>query len=66
MNERPLVVTPEEAAEMLKVGRTKIYALMQRGELRSVRIGKSRRIPRAALEAFVGQLEADTANQAGR
>jgi excisionase family DNA binding protein len=49
----PLVVTPEEAAQILRVGRTKIYALMARGELQSVRIGKSRRIPYAAIEAFI-------------
>ena len=48
-----LVLTPEEAADLLKIGRTKIYALIQRGELRSIRIDKSRRIPYAALEAFV-------------
>lgn len=53
---RPLVVTPEEAAELLRVSRTKIYALIQTGELRSIRIRKSRRIPFAALETFIETL----------
>lgn len=53
--QKPLLVTPEEAAGILRVGRTKIYALMHRGELRSIRIGKSRRIPFTAIEAFVDE-----------
>lgn len=52
-SQRPLLLTPEEVADVLRVGRTKVYSLIQRGELRSVRIGKSRRIPYSALEAFV-------------
>ena len=32
----PLLLTPEEAAEALRVGRTTIYALMNAGDLRSV------------------------------
>ena len=56
-----LLVTPEEAAEILSVGRTRIFELMSSGQLRSVRIRRSRRIPLAALEQLVKQLveEAD-------
>lgn len=50
---RPRVYTPEEAADELKIGRTKIYELLQRGKLRSVKIGRTRRIPAAALDAFL-------------
>jgi predicted DNA-binding transcriptional regulator AlpA len=35
----PLWLTAEEAAEVLRVGRTTIYALMKAGELRPVHIG---------------------------
>ena len=56
-----LLVTPEEAAEILSVGRTRIFELMSSGQLCSVRIRRSRRIPLAALEQLVKQLveEAD-------
>ena len=51
-----LLPTPEEAAAVLSVGRTKVYELIARGQLFSVRIGASRRIPRVALETFVSRL----------
>ena len=53
-----LLYSPTEAAAHLSIGRSKIYELMRLGELRSVKIGGSRRIPRAALAEFVSRLEA--------
>lgn len=46
----------EEAAEWLGLGRTKAYELVYRGTLASVTIGRSRRVPVAALEAFLDEL----------
>ncbi|WP_239394563.1 helix-turn-helix domain-containing protein [Frankia sp. CiP3] len=51
-----LLLTPAEAAEQLGVGRTTVYELLNAGQLESVRIGRSRRIPRAALVAYVDRL----------
>ncbi len=51
-----LLYTPEGAAARLAQGRTTIYELMKSGELRSVKIGRSRRIPAAALEDYVNRL----------
>jgi excisionase family DNA binding protein len=51
-----LLLTPEHAADKLDVGRTTVYALMASGELRSVKIGRSRRVPAAALEDYVSRL----------
>lgn len=48
-----LLLSPEEAAEMLGVGRSRVYDLMRKRELLSVRIGKSRRVPVAALQEYV-------------
>ncbi len=53
-----LLLTPEEAAEVLRVGRTTVYALMKGGDLRSVHIGRSCRIPQAELERYVRRLHA--------
>jgi excisionase family DNA binding protein len=52
----PLLVTPEQAASRLAICRTKVYELLRRGELESVRIGTSRRIPAAALTEYVQRL----------
>jgi excisionase family DNA binding protein len=59
----PLLLTPEEAATALRIGRTTVYALMKAGELRPVHIGRSCRLPRAELERYVRCLEtpSDTA-----
>jgi excisionase family DNA binding protein len=51
-----LLLTPTEAAQALGIGRSKIYELLQTGELRSVRIGTCRRIPTDALEQFLAGL----------
>ncbi len=52
-----LLLTPEEAAVALGVGRTKVYQLMRDGTVSSVLIGGSRRIPMAALVGLVADLE---------
>ncbi len=48
-----LLVSVDEAARMLGVSRAHLYPRVIRGELQSLRIGRSRRIPIAALERFV-------------
>ena len=52
-----LLLKPEEAAEVLSIGRTKVYALMAEGQLASVRIGNSRRVPLDAVNEFIARLE---------
>ncbi len=51
-----VLLTVEEAAERLSIGRTKAYELMATGALESVTIGRCRRIPVEALEPFVTTL----------
>ena len=50
---KKLLLTPVEAAEQLAVSRTKVYELMAAGLLRSIRIGRSRRVPVDALGDFI-------------
>jgi len=52
-----LLLTPEEAATLLRVGRTTVYALMKAGDLRPVHIGRSCRLARAELERYVRMLQ---------
>jgi excisionase family DNA binding protein len=51
-----LLLRPEEVAQALGVGRTMVFELIRTGELRSVKIGKSRRIPIAAVREYVDGL----------
>lgn len=51
-----IVLTVEEAAERLGVGRTLVYALLRRGDIESIAIGRLRRIPCDALEDFVDRM----------
>ena len=53
----PLLHTVEGAAARLSLGRTHTYALVASGAIRSVKVGRSRRIPEAALREFVAALE---------
>lgn len=46
----------EEVAQLLGVGRTRVFDLIKLGELRSVKIGGSRRIPATALDEYVERL----------
>ena len=40
----PVVVTVADAATMLSVGRSRVYELIARGELASVKLGAARRV----------------------
>ena len=54
--QRPLLLTVKEAAALIGIGRTTLYRLMEDGEIDSVRIGSSRRIPLAATYQFVDRV----------
>ena len=49
--------TVEQVAEMLHVGRDKVYYLLRTGQLRSIKIGKLRRITEQHLAAFIASRE---------
>ena len=53
----PLLFTPEEAARFLRVGRHRVFDLIRQRELRSVKVGTSRRISARALVDYVASLE---------
>lgn len=55
----PLLLTVEESAKQARISRTKMFELIKSGEIRSVKIGRSRRVPAAALAAYVDQLLAE-------
>lgn len=52
------MLTVEQAAAALGIGRTSMFALIKSGEVTSVRIGHSRRVPADAIAAYVAWLVA--------
>ena len=49
--------TVEQVAEILHVGRDKVYCLLRTGQLRSLKIGKLRRITDQQLAELIAALE---------
>nr|WP_043607360.1 MULTISPECIES: helix-turn-helix domain-containing protein [Protofrankia] len=54
-----LLLTVEEAADRLSVGRTTLYGLIGAGQITSVRIGRLRRLRLADIEAYAASLPTD-------
>lgn len=50
----PDVYTVEEAARLLRIGRSAAYAAARSGQLPTIRIGHSLRVPRHRLEQLLG------------
>jgi excisionase family DNA binding protein len=53
MNETPLLVSVREASRLLNYPRDRLYEAIATGRLAALRIGRSLRIPRDRLAAFV-------------
>ncbi|MGH3829217.1 MAG: excisionase family DNA-binding protein [Pseudonocardiaceae bacterium] len=51
-----VLLTAEEAAEQLGIGRTLMYKLIANGEIESIRIGRLRRVPTAAIKDYATRL----------
>ena len=52
-----LLLTPSEAAKVLSISRSKLYELIGKGRLSTVRIDTSRRVPTEALAELIQQLQ---------
>lgn len=55
-----LLLRPLEAAQAIGIGRSKVYELLASGELPSIRIGGSVRVPLDALRAWIDRQLAET------
>ncbi|MEU9338134.1 excisionase family DNA-binding protein [Streptomyces sp. NPDC048290] len=51
-----VLLTVEEAARRLQIGRTVCYRLIRSGELESITVGHLRRVPADAVPALVTRL----------
>ena len=53
----PLLFTAVDAAKILSVSRSQLYVLLKEGQLKSVKIGRSRRISQGQLMSFINEVE---------
>ena len=60
-----MLLRPVEAAELIGVGRSKLYQLLASGDLPSIRIGSSVRVPVDALRAWIARQTVER-TEAGR
>ncbi|NDL60990.1 excisionase family DNA-binding protein [Phytoactinopolyspora mesophila] len=51
-----LLLTIEEAARMLRIGRTKMCELLATAQVESVQIGRLRRVPFECLQGYIADL----------
>ena len=62
-----LLLRENEALDALGIGRTTLWRLLSSGELRSVRIGRARRIPAVAIQEWIDkQVAAEEERRASR
>jgi len=61
-----LLLTVEQAAHRLGIGRSTAYQLIGNGQLRSIRIGHLRRVPVQELATFVDSMRVTAPPTTGR
>ncbi len=50
-----VLLSVDEAAGALSLGRTRVYELVMKGDIASIKLGRTRRIPVAALREYVSR-----------
>ena len=58
MAELPILFSPIQAAKILGISRSQVYVLMTRGELGSLKIGRSRKIAQQQMTQFINDMMA--------
>ncbi len=59
-----LLLTVDEAAAAMSLGRTLLYRLVMRGEIISIKVGRTRRVPIWALREYVRRQMAASVEEA--
>ena len=57
MLETTMLWTPAQTARMMNISRSQLYILLKRGDLKSVHIGRSRRIATDQINQFIDNLK---------
>jgi len=60
------LLTVKNVAKRLAIGRTTVYELIANGGLRTIKIGRCRRIPESALEEWIARQVGVLGGQGGQ
>ena len=52
----PVLITVEEMAAKLSIGRTVAWELVRKRKIKSVKIGRTRRVPVTAIQEYIAYL----------
>jgi excisionase family DNA binding protein len=58
MSDLPILFTATQVAKIMGISRSQVYVLLNKGQLGSVHIGRSRRITRGQVDEFISELQA--------
>jgi len=61
MESKPILVSVADAARLLSIGRTAAWELIRKRKIRSVKIGRTRRVPILAIQEYIQRLLDDVA-----
>jgi len=50
-----VLLTIDEAAQALSIGRTLLYELLMRQQIASIKVGRVRRVPMAAIDDYINR-----------
>ena len=53
MESKPILVSVVEVARMLSIGRTAAWELVRKQKIKSVKIGRTRRVPIVAIQEYI-------------
>jgi excisionase family DNA binding protein len=56
MESKPILLSVVEVAQMLSIGRTAAWELVRKQRIKSVKIGRTRRVPVSAVQEYVERL----------
>ena len=59
MKQQPILVTVQDTAAMLSIGRTAAWELVRKHKIKSIKIGRTRRVPIAAIQEYIARLLED-------
>ena len=56
MESKPMLVSVADTATMLSIGRTAAWELVRKQKIKSVKIGRARRVPIVAIQEYIQRL----------